>query len=135
MCMTCPLGDPCPSLYILKGQSYKQSILFGTIFCNLTMHVDQRRAPHVFISWAEPPLMVRPMSAHEGIGVYTPTPCHYGHRSSLHPYATAGAAQLPPSSTPHSVQHAWPHPQRRSLPLLLLRGEDDARTSPVAASS
>jgi len=23
MCMTCPLGDPCPSLYIVKGQSYK----------------------------------------------------------------------------------------------------------------
>ena len=37
------------------------------------MHADQRRAPHVFILWAEPPLMVRPISAHEGIGVYTPT--------------------------------------------------------------
>ena len=39
--MTCPLGDPCPSLYILKGQSYKQSILFATISCSLTVHADQ----------------------------------------------------------------------------------------------
>jgi len=23
ICMTCPLGDPCPYLYIVKGQSYK----------------------------------------------------------------------------------------------------------------
>ena len=69
----CPLGDPCPSLYIVKGQSYKQSILFGTISCSFAVHADQRRAPHVFILWAEPPLMVRPMSTHEGIRVYTPT--------------------------------------------------------------
>jgi len=72
MCMTCLLGDLCPFLYILKGQSYKQSILFGTISCSLAVHVDQHRTPHVFILWAEPPLMVRPMSTHEGIGVYTP---------------------------------------------------------------
>jgi len=73
LCMICPLGDLCPSLYILKGQSYKQSILFGTISCSLAVHVDQHRTPHVFILWAEPPLMVRPMSTHEGIGIYTPT--------------------------------------------------------------
>ena len=40
-CMVCPLGDPCPSLYILKGQSYKQSILFGTKSCSLAVHADQ----------------------------------------------------------------------------------------------
>jgi len=67
------LGDLCPSLYIVKGQSYKQSILFGTISCNFAVHADQRRAPHVFILWAELPLMVRPMLTHKGIGVYTPT--------------------------------------------------------------
>jgi len=66
--LICPLGDLCPSLYILKGQSYKQSILFGTISCSLAVHADQHRAPHVFILWAEPPLMVRPMSTYEGIG-------------------------------------------------------------------
>ena len=71
--MTCPLGDLCTSLYILKGQSYKQSILFGTISYSLAVHADQHRAPRVFILWAEPPLMVLPMSTHEGIGVYTPT--------------------------------------------------------------
>jgi len=38
------------------------------------VHANQRRAPHVFILWAKPPLMVRPISAREGIGVYTPTP-------------------------------------------------------------
>ena len=37
----CPLGDPCPSLYILKGQSYKQSIIFGS---SLAVHGDQSRA-------------------------------------------------------------------------------------------
>ena len=68
-----PLGDLCPSLYVVKGQSYKQSIIFGTISYSLAVHVDQRHAPHVFILWAGPPLMVRPMSTHEGIGVYTPT--------------------------------------------------------------
>jgi len=73
MCMTYPLGDLCPSLYILKGQSYKQSILFGTISYSLAVHADQHRALRVFILWAEPPLMVRSMSTHEGIGVYTPT--------------------------------------------------------------
>ena len=41
MFMTYSLGDPCPSLYILKGQSYKQSILFGTISCSLAVHADQ----------------------------------------------------------------------------------------------
>ena len=41
------------------------------------MHADQRRAPHVFILWAQPPLMVRPMSTHEGIEVYTPTVTPY----------------------------------------------------------
>jgi len=41
MSMICPLGDPCPSLYILKEQSYKQSILFGTIYCSLAVHADQ----------------------------------------------------------------------------------------------
>ena len=39
-CMICPLGDPCPSLYILKGQSYKQSIIFGTLSCSLAVHAD-----------------------------------------------------------------------------------------------
>jgi len=73
MCMTYPLWVLCPSLYILKEQSYKQSILFGTISCNLAVHADQRRAPHVFILWVVPPLMVRPMSTNEGIGVYTHT--------------------------------------------------------------
>ena len=42
--MICPLEDPCPSLYILKGQSYKQSIIFGTISCSLAVHADQSRA-------------------------------------------------------------------------------------------
>ena len=49
--MTYPLGDLCPSLYILKRQSYKQSILFGTISCSPAVHADQHCAPHVFISW------------------------------------------------------------------------------------
>ena len=71
--MTCPLGDRCPSVYIVKGQSYKLTIIFGTISCSLAVHVDQRHAPHVFILWAEPPLMVWRISAYEGIGVYTPT--------------------------------------------------------------
>ena len=71
--LTCPLGDLCPSLYTVKGQSYKQSIIFGTISCCLAVHADQRRAPYVFILWTKPPLMVWPMSTHEGIGVHTPT--------------------------------------------------------------
>ena len=49
MCMICPLGDPCPSLYILKGQSYKQSILFGTISCSLTVHADQSCAARLHL--------------------------------------------------------------------------------------
>ena len=57
----------------MKGQSYKQSILFGTISCSLAVYADQRRASYVFILCAKPPLMVRPVSTHEGIGVYTPT--------------------------------------------------------------
>jgi len=39
-CCCVPLGDLCPSLYILKGQSYKQNILFGTISCSLAVHAD-----------------------------------------------------------------------------------------------
>ena len=74
--LSCPLGDLCPSLYILKGQSYKQSILFGTITYSLAVHADQRRAPHVFILWTELLLMVRPISTHEAIRVYTPTPAN-----------------------------------------------------------
>ena len=56
-----------------KGQSYKQSILFGTISCSLAVHADQRRAPHVFILWAEPPPKVWSMSSYEDIGVHTAT--------------------------------------------------------------
>ena len=74
--LLCFSRGPLPLLiYILKGQSYKQSILFGTISCSLAVHADQHRAPHVFILWAESSVIVRPMSTHEGIGVYTPTPC------------------------------------------------------------
>ena len=28
---SCPLGDPCLSLYTLEGQGYKENSLFGTI--------------------------------------------------------------------------------------------------------
>jgi len=57
----------------MKGHSYKQGILFGTISCCLVVHADQRHASHFFILWAGPSLMVWPMLTHEGIGVYTPT--------------------------------------------------------------
>ena len=72
----CPLGDPYPSLYILKGQGYKQSIIFGTISCSLAVHADQRHAPHVFLSavtsstspWV--PAAARPDPARrEGLGL------------------------------------------------------------------
>jgi len=75
MCsLTCSLEDPYPSLYIVKGQSYIYNIIFGTIsFCSLAVHANQRCAPHVFVLWAEPPTMVRPISTHEVIEIYTPT--------------------------------------------------------------
>ena len=40
---SCPLGDPCLSLYTLEGQGYKKSSLFGTIQY-LAVHAEQRRA-------------------------------------------------------------------------------------------
>ena len=44
MCdVSCPLGDPCLSLYSLEEQGYKESSLFGTIQY-LVMHAEQRRA-------------------------------------------------------------------------------------------
>ena len=69
-CVSCPLGDPCLSLYTLEGQGYKENIVFGTITissttCNLTVHAS--------ILWAGPPLMVRPMSCLEDTGGRTPT--------------------------------------------------------------
>ena len=41
---------PLPLLiYILKGQSYKQSILFGTISCSLAVHADQSCAARLYL--------------------------------------------------------------------------------------
>ena len=48
-----PLEDPCLSLYSLKEQGYKESILFGTIQY-LAMHVEQRRARLDLVGWATP---------------------------------------------------------------------------------
>ena len=49
MYMVCPLGDPYPSLYILKGQSYKQSILFGTKSRSLAVHADRSCAARLHL--------------------------------------------------------------------------------------
>jgi hypothetical protein len=59
--MTCPLEDPCLSLYTLQDEGYKQNSLFGTITissiaCNLMIYV--------LILRAEPPQTVRPMYHH-----------------------------------------------------------------------
>ena len=49
--VSCPLGDPCLSLYTLEGHGYKESSLFGTIQY-LTVHVEQRRACLDLVGWA-----------------------------------------------------------------------------------
>ena len=111
----CCLGNPCPSLYIMKRHSYKQSILFGTIFFSLTVYADQCRAPHIFILWAEPLLMVRSMSTHEGIRVYTPTVRDSIASTGPHRAAVRSRSRPTPSCAP-PVQLA----ARRSRP----RGEE-----------
>ena len=65
--VSCPLGDPCLSLYSLEEQGYTESSIFGTIQY-LVVH-----AVHALILWAGPPLMVRPMSCLVDIGGHTPT--------------------------------------------------------------
>ena len=49
--VSCPLGDPCLSLYTLEEQGYKESSLFGTIQY-LTVHAEQRRARLDLVGWA-----------------------------------------------------------------------------------
>ena len=68
------LGDPCPSLYTLEGQGYKENILFGITIssCSLAVHADQCCAPHALILWVGPPLMVRPMSCPVDTRGHTP---------------------------------------------------------------
>ena len=51
MYVSCPLGDPCLSLYTLEGQGYKESSLFGTIQY-LAVHAEQRRARLDLVGWA-----------------------------------------------------------------------------------
>jgi hypothetical protein len=67
---TCPLEDPCLSLYTLEEEGYKQNSLFVTITisstaCNLVMYA--------LILWGGPPQTVRPMYHLVVPGVYTPT--------------------------------------------------------------
>ena len=64
MYVSCPLGDPCLSLYTLEGQGYKESSIFGTI---------QYLVVHALILWVVPPLMVRLMSRLVDTGGHTPT--------------------------------------------------------------
>ena len=49
--VSCPLGDPCLSLYSLEEQGYKVSILFGTIQW-LAVHAEQRRTRLDLVGWA-----------------------------------------------------------------------------------
>ena len=49
--VSCPLGDPCLSLYSLEEQGYKESILFGTIQY-LAVHAEQRCARLDLMGWA-----------------------------------------------------------------------------------
>ena len=69
MYVSCPLGDPCLSLYTLEGQGYKESSLFGTIQY-LVVHVDQCRARLRLVGWATPG--AQPMWPAVGIRGRTP---------------------------------------------------------------
>ena len=121
--MTYPVGGLCPYLYTLKEQSYKQSILFRTIYsCSLTVYANQCRLPHVFILWARPPLMVQPMY-------------HSLVPKGISPTASPRApficlAPLPPLSPPSHRPTLSPPPLSPSLsPRSVNRGE---RSLPAA---
>ena len=103
---------PLPLLIYCEGQSYKQSILFGTISYNLVVHADQRRAPHIFILWVEPPLMVRPYRSIR-IQVYTPQSapamlCKCNRSSVDHRF-----------SRPRPADEAPPHKSAMASPFIL----------------
>jgi hypothetical protein len=56
--MTCPIGDPCLSLYTMDEEGYKQNSLFGTITTSSTTY---NLLIYALILQARAPQMVRPM--------------------------------------------------------------------------